>query len=181
MVFPSDGSGNARQSSCVRGAHKHTRPSPEHTLWAQGCTSQRGGTHAETYAPHTHTLRRTGLCNWVQLALLPIGYQYEPFRFVCAGRGDATHAALHRPSLQSDHPWKHMALLWHSTWLPSYRTQQAALQAAVANRGVAPHHSYSTPGCLATRSFSCKVVNRHGTESETPRIIHMACLYGGPG
>lgn len=128
---------------------------------------------------HTHTLRRTGLCNWVQLALLPIGYQYEPFRFVCAGRGDATHAALHRPSLQSDHPWEHMALLWHSTWSPSYRTQQAALQAAVANRGVAPHHSYSTPVCLATRPFSCKVVNRHGTESETPgSFTWYVCMAG---
>lgn len=95
---------------------------------------------------HAHTLHRTGLCNWVQLALLPIGYQYEPFRFVCAGRGDATDTALHRPSLQSDHPRSTRLCFGTATGCPV--TARSRQHSRLLLRGVAPYHSYSTPAVL---------------------------------
>lgn len=175
LVFPSGGSGNARQSSCnttrnacdanILGLHQNT-PSGRKVARHSGVSLPK----------HTHTLRRTGLCNWVQLALLPIGYQYEPFRFVCAGRGDATDTALHRPSLQSDHPRSTRLCFGTATGCPV--TARSRQHSRLLLRG-GPIPQLLDPGCLATRPIPCKVVNRHGTGSETPGPFAWY-VYSGP-
>ena len=94
LVFPSDGSGNCKAELPLGGTPPTVaRPSPEHALWAQGCTSQgERRTHTRTpFPPMPYRPLQFGF----MLALLPIGYQYEPFCFVCAGRGNAPAPLLY--------------------------------------------------------------------------------------
>jgi hypothetical protein len=90
--------------------------------------------------------------------------------------------ALHRPSLSSDHPKGSTRLCFGTaTRLPGYRTQQAALQATVAD--CPSHHdphlcrgAWVAILCCATRRwlscdvvpYPCRVVNRHSTRIRAP-------------